>query len=122
MALLLSLVGLYGVISYAVSQRTREFGIRVALGASPLRILLMVFGQCVWISALGMVAGAALSWPAIRLLARTLKQTLFLDLTATGPWLFGGLCSCVVLAILLAGFIPAYRATKADPMQALRCE
>ena len=122
MALVLSLVGLYGVISYAVSQRTREFGIRVALGASSLRILLMVLGQCVWMSVLGMIAGAALAWPAIHFLARTLKQTLHLDLTGTGPWLFGGFCSGMAVAILLAAFIPAHRATKADPMQALRCE
>jgi ABC-type antimicrobial peptide transport system permease subunit len=66
--------------------------------------------------------GLVLSWPAIRLLTRTLKDSMYLDLTRTGPLLFAGLCIGMVLTMLLACMVPARRATKADPMQALRCE
>jgi predicted permease len=121
MALVLSIVGIYGVIAYAVGQRTREFGIRLALGASRRRIMLLVLRQSMWMSAFGIAVGAALSWPALRLLTRTLKD-LRLDLTGSGPALFASVCAGMALTMLVAAFIPARRATKADPMQALRCE
>jgi putative ABC transport system permease protein len=121
-ALILSVVGIYGVIAYAVSQRTREFGVRLALGSPPHKILVLVLRQGAWMSAIGIGLGLVLSWPAIRLLARTLKESMYLDLTRTGPLLFAGLCIGMVLTMLLASFVPARRATKADPMQALHCE
>ena len=121
MALVLSIVGIYGVIAYAVSQRTREFGIRLALGATQRRIMLLVLRQIIWMSAVGIALGAALSWPALRLLTRALKAS-YLDLTGTGPTLFATVCAGMATTMLFAALMPARRATKADPMRALRCE
>lgn len=122
MALVLSMIGIYGVISYNVSQRTREFGIRLALGAPRERILIVVMGQSAWVSMAGILIGAALAWPATRLLSRTLKESMFLTLTHTGPLLFPALGVGMALVMLLAAIVPARRATRFDPMQALRCE
>lgn len=122
MALLLSLIGIYGVISYAVGQRTKEFGVRLALGASQRQILGLVLKQAGWLSAIGIGLGVALSWPALRLLARSLKESMYLDLVGTGAGLLVATCAATILAMLLASFIPARRATKIDPIEALRFE
>lgn len=121
-ALILSVIGIYGVISYAVSQRIREFGIRLALGSPANKILFLALRQGIWMSAVGISLGLVLSWPAIRFLSRTLKESMYLDLTGTGPLLFSGLAMGMALTMLLASFIPARHATKADPLEALRCE
>jgi predicted permease len=122
MALVLSLIGIYAVISYAVSQRAREFGIRIALGSPHPKILALVLRQTVWISLIGITLGLVLWWPASQLLARALKESMFLTLVPSGPLLFSALCAGMALTMVFACLIPARRATKADPMRALRCE
>jgi putative ABC transport system permease protein len=119
-ALLLSAIGIYGVIAYAVSQRSREFGIRLALGSSRQKILLLVLQNAAWMSAAGIGVGLALAWPSTRLLARALQESMFLTLTRTGPVLYPALCVGMALTMLLACVVPAHRATQADPMETLR--
>lgn len=121
-ALLLSLIGIYGVIAYAVGQRTKEFSIRLALGSRPREILRLALKQGAWLSMLGVSLGLALSWPAIKLMARSLKQSMYLDLIGAGPALFVTVSGAVALVMLLVCLIPARRATHTDPMVALRCE
>jgi putative ABC transport system permease protein len=120
MALVLSAIGIYGVIAYAVSQRSREFGIRLALGSSRQKILLLVLRNAAWMSAAGIGVGLALAWPSTQLLARALRQSMLLTLTRTGPVLYPAMCAGIALTMLLACLIPAYRATQADPMETLR--
>jgi putative ABC transport system permease protein len=120
MALLLSVIGIYGVVAYAVSQQRREFGIRLALGSSRGRILSLVLRQAAWMSGVGIAIGLILSWPSTQWLAGTLKASLLLTLKATGPVLYAALSSGMVLAMVLSCLIPAYRATQADPMDTLR--
>jgi putative ABC transport system permease protein len=122
MALLLSLIGIYGVVAYEVSQRTREFGIRLALGSSRRGLLLLVLRDAAWMAMAGIGIGLALAWPAVRLLTRTLQESMFLTLVRTGPMLFPALCAAIIITLLLACLIPARWATQADPMQALRYE
>jgi len=121
-ALVLSTIGIYGVVAYAVSQRTREFGIRLVLGAPRRRILMLALRQSLRMSAAGMILGAALAFPAVRLLARALTDSMFLTLTRTSLLFFPALCAGAALVILLASILPARRATHADPIQALRSE
>lgn len=116
-ALLLAALGLYGVISYNVTQRTRELGIRAALGASRLQILAMVVKQGMRLVALGAVVGLV----AAASLARLLSSQLF-QVSAFDPGTFVWTALVLVAAALLAAYIPAYRATRVDPMTALRHE
>lgn len=122
MALILSLIGIYGVMAYAVSQRAREFGIRMALGSPQHRILGLVLRQGAWMSLTGMALGVTLAWPATRLLARALKDSMYLTLVQSGRIVFPALCGAMALAMTLACLLPARKATKADPMDALRSE
>jgi putative ABC transport system permease protein len=122
MALILSLIGIYGVMAYGVSQRAREFGIRMALGSPQYKILGLVLRQGAWMSLIGMALGLALAWPATRLLARALKESMYLTLVQSGRIVFPALCGAMALAMTLACLLPARRATKADPMDALRSE
>lgn len=119
---ILSMIGIYGVIAYTVTQRTREFGIRMALGAPRRRILMLVLKQSLWMSFAGTVLGAALAWPATRLLSRTLQQSMYMTLTRTSPLLFPVLCAGLVLIMLLMSLLPARRATQVEPMQSIACE
>jgi putative ABC transport system permease protein len=121
-ALLLSLVGIYGVVGYGASQRTREFGIRLALGSPRQSILLLVLRQAAWMTMGGIGVGLALAWPAVRLLTRVLYESMALTLVRTGPLLFLALSGSIVLTLLFACLIPACSAMRADPMQALRYE
>jgi putative ABC transport system permease protein len=122
MALLLSLIGIYGVVAYEVSQRTREFGIRLALGSPRQSILLLVLRQAAWMTLGGIGVGLALAWPAVRLLTRILYESMNMTLVRTGALLFPALCAAIIITLLLACLIPARSATQADPMQALRYE
>ena len=117
LALLLAMVGLYGVLSYLVTQRQTEFGIRIALGAQPSSILRLVMKDTFVVLASGIIVGVGLSLATIGLLQKMLFGLSPHDLTTT-------LVAISVLAAvgLLAGFLPARRATRVDPMVALRYE
>jgi predicted permease len=116
-AALLSAVGLYGVMNYAVSRRTQEIGIRVALGAVPGDMARMVLSQAVWIGLAGLAAGLALALT----LTRFLKSILY-GIQPTDPLTFGAVCLLLGVVVLAAGYFPARRASRMDPVVALRNE
>jgi len=116
-ALLLATAGVFGVMAYSVSRRTREIGVRVALGAGRSDVLRMILGQGLRTIFIGVAIGIAGSLA----LTRTVESLLF-GVTATDPLTFGGVTLLLVGAALLACFLPARRATKVDPMVALRYE
>jgi putative ABC transport system permease protein len=116
-ALLLATAGVFGVMAYSVSRRTREIGVRVALGAGSSDVLRMILGQGLRTIFIGVAIGIAGSLA----LTRTVESLLF-GVTATDPLTFGAVTLLLVSAALLACFIPARRATKVDPMTALRYE
>ena len=116
-AALLAVVGLYGVIAYSVVQRTKEIGIRRALGAQRGDILSLVAGQIASLALAGVLLGICGAWA----LTRVLKDLLF-QVSATDPATFVGISILFVLVALAASYIPARRGTKIDPMVALRYE
>jgi putative ABC transport system permease protein len=116
-ALLLATAGVFGVMAYSVSRRTREIGVRVALGAGSGDVLRMILGHGLRTISIGVAIGIAGSLA----LTRTVESLLF-GVTATDPLTFGGVTLLLVGAALLACYIPARRATKVDPLVALRYE
>ena len=116
-ALALACLGLYGVLSFAVVQRTREIGVRVALGAQRRSILSLVIGQGVRVALVGAAVGIAGAFATTRLVS-----SLLFGVTATDPITFIGVPLLLVLVAVLASWLPAMRATKVDPMKALRYE
>ncbi|HSP06332.1 MAG TPA: FtsX-like permease family protein, partial [Acidobacteriota bacterium] len=116
-ALLMAAIGLYGVISYSVTLRTQEIGIRMALGAQTSQVLSMVLGHGMRLAAIGTAIGLFGAW----ILARSLSSQLF-EIGAFDPVVF--LLMAIVLAIVaaMAAYIPAHRAARVDPMGALRYE
>ena len=123
MALLLATLGIYGIISYSVAQRTRELGIRMALGALQKDILRMVIGQGMFVVIVGLALGLVLSFVLTRVLTSSLVELdLPLPVSAIDPLSFVGVTILLALVALVACFIPARRATKVDPIEALRYE
>lgn len=117
LALILAVVGIYGVISYWVSQRTQEMGIRVALGARRRDVLTLVLGDGLRLTGAGIAAGLV----GALMVTRALQSMLF-DVRATDPVTFAALSGLLLGVGLLACYIPARRATRVDPMDALRYE
>jgi predicted permease len=116
-ALLLGTVGIYGVISFIVSRRTQEIGVRMALGAPAQTVLRSVVGQGLVLTALGLAVGLGGAWALSRALA-----SLLYGVSATDPLTFGGTALLLGLVALAATWFPARRASRVDPVEALRAE
>ena len=114
-ALILAALGIYAVISYSVSQRSAELGIRMALGASPSELRARIMLQTLRLAGLGMLIGGITSW----ILARTLNSLLF-GVTVTDPPTFAGMLIALAAVAGLAGYLPSLRVSRIDPMAALR--
>jgi len=116
-ALVLAAIGIYGVVSYQVVQRTREIGIRMALGAQPGQVRSLIVRNSMRIVGLGLIVGVL----ATPLLTRAL-QTLLFGISPTDPGTFVIVLLVFSVVAMLASLIPANRATRVDPMRALRSE
>jgi predicted permease len=117
LATLLAAIGLYGVLAYTVSQRTREIGLRMALGAAPGRVRGMVLKQVGWMTLIGGAIGLAAAVYLLRL-----ARSLLFQLEGTDPTVLGASAALLALVAMVAGLLPAQRAARVDPMQALRYE
>jgi putative ABC transport system permease protein len=116
-ALLLALIGIYGVMSLNVAQRTNEFGIRLALGAKPANVLRLVVGQSLRLVLMGIAVGLAGAFALTRLMA-----TVLFGVTPTDVTTIVVVSLCLLVVALFACYVPARRATKVDPLVALRYE
>ncbi|PYJ07427.1 MAG: hypothetical protein DMF06_15755 [Verrucomicrobia bacterium] len=117
LALLLAGMGIYSVIAYGVAQRTNEFGIRFALGAAARDVIGLVMKEGLRLALIGLVVGLALSFAVTRLM-----QRLLFEVSPRDPLLYSGVALFICAVAALACFVPAMRATRIDPMQALRAE
>jgi putative ABC transport system permease protein len=116
-AFVLAIVGIYGVMSYAVTQRTHEIGIRMAIGAQPRDVFRMILGQGMMLTLIGMAAGLLGAFALTRLMA-----TMLFSVKPTDPITFTGVALLLLLIALIACYIPGRRATKVDPVTSLRYE
>ena len=116
-AVLLAAIGLYGIMASAVSQQSRELGVRLALGATPDRLRAMILRQALTVAAAGALAGLLAALAGSRLLT-----TMLFEVSPTDPVALLGACGLLLAVALLAAYVPARRATKVDPMVALRYE
>ena len=116
-ALLLASIGIYGVISFLVGQRTHEIGVRMALGAKPGDVLVMILGRGAKLTMIGIGIGIV----AALMLTQLMKSLLF-GISATDPVTFGAVSLLLIFVGLAACYIPAHRAMRVDPMVALRYE
>jgi hypothetical protein len=114
---MLAAVGLIGVLAYDVARRSREFGVRLALGASPTAVRLLVLRQALTLAGGGTVIGLALALAA----GRTIRGFLF-ELSPSDPWTLIAAAMVLTIGGLAAAYLPARRASRIDPMAALRCE
>jgi predicted permease len=117
MALLLGIVGIYGVIAYSVSQRTREIGIRMALGAQRKGLVGMFVRQGLWLTGVGIVCGLATAFAVMRLMS-----SLLFKVSPVDPVTYGAVTLGVVVTAYLACYLPSLRAATVDPVDALRAE
>ena len=117
LALVLAVVGVYGVLSFSVSQRTQEFGVRMALGAEASDVRRMMIRQGLRLAAVGIAIGVAGAFGVTRLIG-----TLLYDVTPTDPLSFAAVVALMLGVAAVAAYLPARRATKVDPMVALRAE
>jgi ABC-type antimicrobial peptide transport system permease subunit len=115
LALTLACVGVYGIMAYTVSQRTNEIGIRLALGAVRGQIRSMVLRETGWIAAAGILAGLGVAL----LLVRLIKSMLY-GLKPYDPLTLGGSALLLLLTAIVAGWVPAHRASRVEPVEALR--
>jgi len=119
---ILSAVGLYGVMSFSVSQRTQEFGIRMALGADAARIFRMVMTQGAWQLAFGLLLGAGGAALLFGVLAAAALQNVLFKVNALDPFIYFAVASLLTFVAAVSCFAPARRATRVDPIVALRYE
>jgi ABC-type antimicrobial peptide transport system permease subunit len=116
-ALMLAAIGIFGVLSYAVSQRTREIGIRMALGAPGRTVVNLIVRQAMFLVVSGVAAGTI----AALYVSKAMTKMLF-SVTPTDPVTFAGVAAVLVAVALFASYLPARRATRVDPIVALRAE
>jgi putative ABC transport system permease protein len=114
-ALTLAAVGVYGVLSYAVTQRTHEIGVRMALGARPAQVRLLVMGDGLLLAIVGMAVGLAGAFAVGDVLG-----ALTFGVNPRDPLVFGTVTLVLAVVIVIAGYVPARRATRVDPLESLR--
>jgi ABC-type antimicrobial peptide transport system permease subunit len=119
MGLLLAMAGLYGLVAYSVSRRTREIGIRIAIGADRRQVVRMVLGQGLKLGAIGVAVGLVVSIFACRALT---SATWFLTFDRVNPLIFAAIALLLLVVTTLAAWAPARHASRIDPMRALREE
>jgi ABC-type antimicrobial peptide transport system permease subunit len=117
MALLLGIIGIYGVISYSVSQRTREIGIRMALGAQRQTLTAMFVRQGLWLTGIGVASGLVVAFVTMRLMS-----SILFNVSPVDPITYLTITICVVATAYLACYLPSRRAATVDPVNALRAE
>jgi putative ABC transport system permease protein len=117
MALLLGVAGIYGVISYSVSQRTREIGIRIALGAQTETVRRMFVRHGLTLAGVGVAIGLAVAFGTMRLMS-----SLLFEVSPVDPLTYVAVSLTLTAAVVLASYVPARRATAIDPIEALRSE
>jgi predicted permease len=117
MALLLGIVGIYGVISYAVAQRTREIGIRLALGSPQQAVTSLFVRQGLWLSAIGVAIGLVVAFFTMKAVS-----TLLFNVSPADPWTYAVMTACILAVSGIACYVPSRRAAGVDPMHSLRSE